>query len=337
MAKEVLLYGTIDAYSSSDYIKEFNEVTEENEDITVRVNTPGGSPEYGFGLVSKFSEYTGSKKVKVDGKAFSMGLFFCVYAAKENVEALDVSEFLLHRAAYPEWVERDCEFFTDAMRANLERVNKSLRTAFENRVDVALFEQLTNCKIKDVFSMDSRIDVFFNAQVAKKVGLISKINAITPQKAAEVNSLLSAMSKTTYEMAALTVDVPKTVEEQTIISQNSNQDKMTLEELKAKHPEAFKEAVNLGVKTERDRVGSIMVFNHLDPAACKKAIESGEFLTETQKSEFLLKANSPEALLKLQKEAAKPAVTTAEEIEKDAEEKEVESFLTKVDQALKRK
>lgn len=337
MAKEVLLYGQIDACSSTDFINIFNESTEETDEIIVRVNTPGGIPEYGFGLVSKFSEYTGKKKVKVDGKAHSMGLFFCVYAAKENVEALDVSEFLLHRAAYPDWVERDSEFFNEAVRSNLERINKSLRTAFENRVDVALFEQLTNCKIKDVFSMDSRIDVFFNAQVAKKVGLISKINAITPQKVAEVNSLLSAMSKTTYEMAALTIDMPKTVEEQPIISQNSNQDKMNKEELKAKHPELYKDIVEEGKKAERDRVGSIMVFNHLDPAACKKAIESGEFLTETQKSEFLLKAMSPESLEKLRKEAAKPAATAAEELETTAEEKEVANFLTEVDKALKRK
>lgn len=298
MAKEVLLYGTIDSYSSSEFIKEFAELEAENEPITVRVNTPGGSPEYGFGMVSKFAEYTGDKKVKVDGKAHSMGLFYCVYALKENVEALDVSEFLLHRAAYPSYWESDASFFTEQVRANLERINKSLRTAFENRVDVPLFEQLTGCKIKDVFSMDSRIDVFFDAKVAKKVGLISKINPITPQKTAEINSLLSVMACKSYEIAALSTE------------SNSNQNKMTLDELKAKHPEAFAEAVALGASKENDRVKSIMVFAHLDLKSCKEAIESGKELTAMQMAEFSLKAMSPEALAQMNASAA-PVVTTA--------------------------
>lgn len=325
MAKEVLLYGTIDSYSSSEFIKEFSELEAENEPITVRVNTPGGSPEYGFGMVSKFAEYTGDKKVKVDGKAHSMGLFYCVYAAKENVEALDVSEFLLHRAAYPSYWENDASFFTEQVRANLERINKSLRTAFENRVDVPLFEQLTGCKVKDVFSMDSRIDVFFDAKVAKRVGLISKINPITPQKTAEINSLLSVMACKTYEIAALSTE------------SNSNQNKMTLDELKAKHPEAYAEAVALGVSKENDRIKSIMVFAHLDLKSCKEAIDSGKELTATQMAEFSLKAMSPEALAKMQTTAPKAVVTSAENTEVTAAETEVTNFLTKVDQALKRK
>lgn len=327
MAKEVLLYGSIDSYSSSEFIREFAEAEEGNEPITVRVNTPGGSPEYGFGMVSKFAEYTGEKKVKVDGKAHSMGLFYCVYAPKENVEALDVSEFLLHRAGYPSYWENDASFFTEQVRANLERINKSLRTAFENRVDVPLFEQLTGYKIKDVFSMDSRIDVFFDAKVAKKVGLISKINPITPQKTAEINSLLSVMACKSFEIAALSVET----------NQNSNQNKMTLDELKAKHPEAFAEAVALGASKENDRVKSIMVFAHLDLKSCKEAIDSGKELTATQMAEFSLKAMSPEALAKLQSSAPGSVETAAEASGISAAEKEVINFLTEVDKALKRK
>lgn len=326
MAKEILLYGTIDSISSSDFIREFNDI-DENEGIEVRVNTPGGSPEYGFGMVSKFAEYKGDKKVKVDGKAHSMGLFYCVYAAKENVEALDVSEFLLHRAAYPDWVERDKEYFNDAMRTNLERINKSLRTAFENRVDVPLFEQLTGCKVKDVFSMESRLDVTFSAAVAKKIGLISKIIPITPAKSAEINTYLSAVVSKTYDIAAFNTI---SVEEKTIIK-NSNQNKMTLEELKAQHPEVYAAAVAVGVSKENDRVKSIMVFNHLDPAGCKAAIESGKDLTATQMAEFSLKAMSPEALKAAAKTAPVDIQTNAEETqEKTAAEKKVTDFAAEV-------
>lgn len=305
MAKEILLYGTIDAESSSEFIREFDFLAEDNE-VVVRVNTPGGSPEYGFGMVAKFAEHKGPKKVKNDGKAFSMGLFFNCYTT--DTEALDVTEFILHRAAYAEWVERDKEYFNDAMRSNLERVNKSLRKAFEAKVDVPLFEQLTGCKLNDVFSMESRIDVSFNAAVAKKVGLIKTIIPITPKKTAEINSFLKITASKSYDLAALTADV---VEDEDDITQNSNQNKMTLEDLKAKHADVYALAVAEGKKAEKDRVGSIMVFNHLDPEACKKAIESGEYLTETQKSEFALKAMSPEALKKIE-DSAPGAVKTAE-------------------------
>ena len=334
MAKEILLYGQIDAESSSEFIKEFSLLPAENEPVIVRVNCPGGSPEYGSGTVARFKEYAGEKKVKVDGKAYSYGLFFCCYAEKENVEALDVSEFLLHRAAYPDWVERDAEYFTDAMRSNLDRINKGLKTAFENRVDVALFEQLTNCKLKDVFSMESRIDVTFSAAVAKKIGLIGKIITITPDKKAEINSLLFKTASKTYDIAAFAANV----EAQQNQSINQNKIKMNLEELKAQNPDVFAAAVALGVKAEKDRVESILVFNHLDPEACKKAIESGESLSAKQMAEFSLKAMSPEALAKLKVEAP-AAVTTTEapvvaEVTADAK---LTTFLNEVDKALKRK
>lgn len=323
MPKEFLIYGTIDAESSSEFIRGFAELESEDEPLSVRVNTPGGSPEYGWGIITKFKEYTGPKIVKVDGKAFSMGMFLCCYADKDKVEAVDTAEFIMHRAAYPDWIERDTEYFNDAMRANLERVNKSLRTAFENRVDVVLFEQLTGKKLKDIFSMDGRLDVSFSAQIAKRIGLISKIISITPAKSAEINNFMLLSVSKTYDIAALTA--PKVEETQN--NQNSNKNKMTLEELKAQHPEAYAAAVAEGKKAEKDRVESIMVFNHLDSEACKKAIESGESLSAKQMAEFSLKAMSPEALAKLSTEAPAGAATAAAESkEKTAEEKKLEDF-----------
>lgn len=113
------------------------EKTANNEDIVVRVNTPGGNPEYTFGMVAKFSEYTGKKKIQVDGKAYSGGLYFLCYG--EENESLDVSEFLLHRAAYPFLLRKRPRIFYICSKRNLERINKSLRKAFEAKVDVALF------------------------------------------------------------------------------------------------------------------------------------------------------------------------------------------------------
>ena len=107
---EILLYGSIDGESSSDFIEDFTEKTANNEDIVVRVNTPGGNPEYTFGMVAKgFQNIQVRKKFKLMERHYSGGLYFLCYG--EENESLDVSEFLLHRAAYPSYYENDVEFF----------------------------------------------------------------------------------------------------------------------------------------------------------------------------------------------------------------------------------
>jgi ATP-dependent protease ClpP protease subunit len=91
MAKEILLYGDINSDSSSLFITRLNDAIA--DDISVRVNTNGGNPEYGWGSVAKFAEHPGKKSCKVDGKAYSFGAYFLCYT--EDVEALDVSQHFL--------------------------------------------------------------------------------------------------------------------------------------------------------------------------------------------------------------------------------------------------
>lgn len=71
---------------------------------------------------------------------------------------------------------------------------------------------------------------------------------------------------------------------------------MTLDELKAKHPELYAEAIDKGEKQgiakEKDRVKSCLVFAEIDLVGVKAAIESGEALTATAMAEFMLKTAS---------------------------------------------
>ena len=136
MAKEVLIYGGINSSSASDFIKEIDSAGD--EDLTIRINTPGGNPEAGFGMIAKLQEREGKTNIKIDGSAYSMGLFMAAYA--DNVEALDTSEFLFHRAAYPQWYEQ--EYMTEAESENLVRINSSLEKAFRNSIDVKAFEEM---------------------------------------------------------------------------------------------------------------------------------------------------------------------------------------------------
>jgi ATP-dependent Clp protease, protease subunit len=303
---EILVYGGIESYSVANWMQQI-ESASADEDLTLRINTNGGSPEYGWGLIAKFQEFTGAKKVKIDGKAFSMGGFTALYA--DEVEALDVSEIMIHRAAYPEWFEKS-EYFTEDLKANLVRMNKNLETAFRNRVDVDAFEQMKAIKVKDVFSMDSRKDVFLTAQEAKKIGLVTKINKITPSKRAELVGFVEAAAKFGAMEIPLLPEVSATEPEPITDNQKSN--KMTVEEFKAKHPEAYAAVYNAGVTAERDRCGAWMTFVEVDAKAVKEGVTKGDTLSQTAMAELSMKALNQKTLGKVEEETAANASAQTE-------------------------
>lgn len=315
MPKEILLYGRINEDSASNFITQLSE--NEDTEIIVRVNSEGGSPECGFGMVAKLSEQSGLKKTKVDGKAYSMGLYLLCYS--ENNEALDVSEFLLHRAAYPSYIEENPDYFDDSMKANLSRINKSLRSAFEAKVDVAVFEKITGYTLDQVFAMGTRLDVSFNAKDAKKMGLINKINIITPSKKAEIQSLLEA---------SYTGVFPTAKKEEIIITPKNN--KMTKEEFKAANPADYAAIVAEGVTSEIDRVGSWLTFVDVDAAAVSKGIKDGGVLSATAMAELSRKSFSIDALKTVEKEAAPVVLTTEIEAAKTAAELKIASIEAEV-------
>lgn len=325
MPKEVLLYKRIESESAIEFIEEMNEL-DKQEEITGRVNGPGGNPEYGFGMIAKWSEHTGPKKLKIDGMAYSMHMMFALYAA--DVECLDVTELLAHRAAYPEWFENS-DYFTEPLRENLVRINASLEKAFRAKIDVEAFENLKQVKekgitVKSLFSMEGRQDVFLSAKDAKKIGLVNKITAITPKITAEISVIKEALG--------IKIDEPVAKKEEPI---SNNENMLTLAELKEKHPSVYAEAIKLGVEQgiaeEKDRVGSIMAFSEIDPVECKKIVESGKKLSETDRSNFTLKAIAKTALKDVSSEAAEvtptgeqPVKLDPKKVDKNAEK--VEAF-----------
>lgn len=333
MAKDVLVYGSIDDYYVEEYFEAINEAVELNEEVQVRINTPGGDVETGWGMIAKFLELTVPKKVKVDGKAYSMGLFFLCYT--DNSSALDVSQFLLHRAAYSEWVESEPRLFTDERKKHLADINKKLRTAFENKVDVAVFEQITGHTLDEVFSMDSRLDIFFNAKEAKKMGLINEVVTITPAKKAEINAkMFTIAAKHTSRNKPDPIIAPN--------STNSNLNKpkntiMTLEELKAQHPALYAQAVQNGVNQERDRVGAFLAFAQIDAEKAIAGAKGTEALSATAMAEFTVIATQKAALGTIASESPKAVVTTtppapesvktADQLRLEKEEAEINALL----------
>ena len=299
--KEIILYNYLYDSSAANFIAQLEAY--KDEDVVIRMNTGGGSPESTFGMIAKLSERTKATKIKVDGKANSMGAFMLAYT--QDNEALDVSEILIHRAAYPSWVEKDANIMTPEMWASLNRVNGKLREALEAKVNTTLFQGITGKTMDDVFNTATRIDVVLTAQQAKEIGLINKVVNITPTMQAEIKGHYAMAAQSGIEVMPFAI--PEIKEANTTITIKNKT--MTVAELKAQHPNLVAEIL----ASERDRVNSFMVFAHLDLDACKKGIEEGVALSAKQMAEFTLKA--AQAQFMLNAEAGSPVTVTPAKVE----------------------
>lgn len=320
---EVLLYGDINSVSSANFIQNLNAVTDE---VQVSVNTNGGDPQYGFGIIRSFNQFDGEKLVQIDGKAYSWGSFFPLYA--NYTVALDVSKFLFHRAAYSSWFEQS-EYFTPELQADLKSVNDDLERAMRAKLDVDAFEAETGVTIKEIFSMDDRKDVYFNAKQALKWGLIDEIVKVTPKKSASVYSQAVEMAAKFEGIEVPPMETDGTEENanpSTPVDSNKNQI-MTLDELKEKHPAVYKEAFNAGELHERDRAAAWAVFTKVDPEGVQKGIESGDPLKAAKMAEFTRKEALQLAGVKL--EGENPKTVTTEKVDPDntSDEKKAENAL----------
>jgi ATP-dependent protease ClpP protease subunit len=339
MAKDILIYGGIFTFSAAEFIRAIDEL-EDGEPLSVRINTPGGDPQSTFGMISKIQEFKGEKIVRVDGQAYSAGFFLCCFADK--VEALDVSRFLVHRAAFPEWFERSETLFTPELRGELDAINKLLMDAMKKSIDVAKFESITGVTIKDIFSMDTRVDVFLTAQQAKQIGLVQKINKITPAATKQI-----AAWNSTPSIAAVHYDDDVndfSSSDDSISTDNKNQIKMTREEFKKANPEAFKamqkESFNAGVNAEKKRIDEWMEHVGADAEMVKTGIASGKELDRETLTALITKSVTAGAVKDLEREGKETidAGTTAPVIDandtRTAAEKELADFEARINAKL---
>lgn len=347
---EILIYGHIDDYSASDFHKSI--VDNNSDSLIVRINSNGGNVTSGWSMIAKFSEFEGKKLVKVDGSAYSMAAMFTVYA--DQVEALDVSEFMFHRAAYPSYVERywfdpNSDEFDEARKNNLIETNKSLEKAFRAKVDVEKFEEISGVSVKSLFAMDwnadkrefSRVDVYLTAKQAKQIGLVSKINKITPERA---NAISTAMVQAAARFEGKptkkdnNTDSDKDASNSTIITKTN---KMTKEDFKSKFPEAYNALVSeikeAAITAERERVDAWMTFHDVDPEAVQAGISEGKDLGMKATAEFTKKMAMKGIAEKAGEASPEPTPEAAKtESEKTAEEKapEMSDFEKQVNAGL---
>lgn len=330
-AKDILLYGYIGQYSAMFFFEQLDKALEKNAtaDMTFRITSEGGEPEYGWAIITKLQELQeleNVKKILVDGCAHSMAAWALCYV--DEREAVDTAQFLLHRAAYSDYLETNPNFFTEIVEKNLVDINAKLQKAFFATVDIDKFEALPQCKekgikAKDIFSMDGRVEVLLTASDAKSIGLIDSIRKITPTKKAQITANLKLFGDITtpsaYKAAAVKLAKHKPSDEPDPIEDDPTPTVMTLEELKTKHPDIYAQAIASGATTakstavaeEQERVSGWMEFNEIDPEAVKKGIASGKPLSMKDIAEFTRKGISASKVTAVKKDAAGNVITEA--------------------------
>ncbi len=305
MAKELYLYSPIYDFVAQDLIQAMDDNM--SEDITLRLNTPGGSVFSNYGICAKMTEH-GSVNVKVDGAAMSSGAYLLLFA--KNVECLDVSTIVFHRADMPIENQTDQDF--------LDKINKDLKAKMLLKINADKFKEVTGYSINEMFNPETRLDITLSGKDAKKIGLVSKVTTLSPAEVTAFNNKMFAVSATSNPIET---------------SKNKN---MTIDKLKAEHPAVYAEILALGVAQEKDRVEACVAFIDIDPAGVKAAIESGKNLSQKQMADFTVKALSKESLAAIAKEAP-GAVTTTEvtDKEKTDKQKSIEAFENSVNANLK--
>jgi ATP-dependent protease ClpP protease subunit len=307
MAKELSLYYPIYDFVAKEVIAEIDQNM--GKSCVMRVCSPGGHVRPAWGIFAKTKEH-GDIHCKVDGGADSIMAFYPLYA--KSSECLTQTRFVFHRADM--FVENDED------QKFLDGINDDLKAQMKARIKADKWKAITKITIDELFDPNTRKDYTITGAQAVEIGLCDSCKTLTPA----IQQEIEAFNKKFYQVAATTAEPSKPT-------------KMTLSELKEKHPELFTE-VKAEVKketvaAEKDRIGAWMVFHKVDPEAVAKGIESGEPLSATKMAEFTAKMVSGAHLRNIEGENADPTKTKEQPAGKETAEakaaKEAEAAFNK--------
>lgn len=307
MIKNVTIYGNINDYVAAEFVNQIDRAENFGDDIKVRISSNGGDVMAGFSMLARLQEFKGKKSIVVDGKAYSMGAFMCLYA--DEVEAYDVAEFLLHRAAYPEWYEKN--YATEDDMKRLANTNKVLMAKMKSKFDSETFEKLAGMTIDEMFDGEQK-DVILTAKDAKKLGIISKILKLDSVAKTEINANCQSVGiQAMYDNELNEIGGDENVNQKANepnFNNNKNNKKMTVDELKQNHPEvanAFRDEIHAEV---RDNIAAWGEWKDVDANMAFEGVKTLKAPTSAELSKLTkLAIKQGDSLEKIEEETPVPA------------------------------
>lgn len=302
MAKQISILTPLFSFIVEDIIARINEIPIE-DDLDVLLNSPGGSVFAGWTVGSVLAERKGKVKIKVAGHAASMAPALLLFA--DSTEALDVTQFMLHRADM--FVENDEE------KELLAQINKDLFKKLSSKIDGFKLKEIKGVTLKEIFEGEERINVWLTAKEAKEIGLIDKVvklerKSVTAYYGEEISAILKPVAEKVIEEKTPKVEIKDIVKP----IKNKNPKKMDKKELMAQHPDLYNEIMQDGATLERDRIEAWTSFSTIDVKAVAEGIKSGEAITNKDFAAFAEKQISNNALKNAEKDSPKEINAAAE-------------------------
>ncbi|WP_139785115.1 head maturation protease, ClpP-related [Parabacteroides sp. Marseille-P3160] len=158
--RTVRLFGSIgNDIDGSRFANDLAELDGKVDQIDLHINSPGGSVDQGYSIVSVMLSMKSNVDVYIVGIAASMAAVIAVCG--NRVKMYDYSKLMIHD---PYFEGTAYEKLTDKQKKSLDNITDSLRTILSRRG-----------KTKEEIAMLMREETWFSAQEAKAAGLIDEV------------------------------------------------------------------------------------------------------------------------------------------------------------------
>lgn len=288
---EIMIYGTIgsswweESVSASQFNKDLKALGNDIDEITVRINSTGGSVYDGLSIRSQLKSHKAVVTVIVDGLAASIASIIAMGADK--IIMAKGSNMMIHNPMASAFGEaKDLRNTADF----LDKIRESLVSVYADKTGLSSDELIDLLDAETWMSAEEAVENGFADEVegqlevtAKMAGTIAVFNGIPMDVSNYVNvpERLLNMAPPSIPMKPKAIAQSKPVAQTKPIQQEEEKE-MNLEQLKNEYPDLYQqivnEALNQGVEQERNRFKAIdeIAMPGYEDIINKAKYESGE-------------------------------------------------------------
>lgn len=288
---EIMIYGTIgsswweESVSASQFNKDLKALGNDIDEITVRINSTGGSVYDGLSIRSQLKSHKAEVTVIVDGLAASIASIIAMGADK--IIMAKGSNMMIHNPMASAFGEaKDLRNTADF----LDKIRESLVSVYADKTGLSSDELIDLLDAETWMSAEEAVENGFADEVegqlevtAKMAGTLAVFNGIPMDVSNYVNvpERLLNMAPPSIPMKPKIIAQSKPVAQTKPIQQEEEKE-MNLEQLKNEYPDLYQqivnEALNQGVEQERNRFKAIdeIAMPGYEDIINKAKYESGE-------------------------------------------------------------
>lgn len=261
---EIMIYGTIgsswwdESVSAAQFGRDLKALGNDIDEITVRINSTGGSVYDGLSIRSQLKSHKAVVTVIVDGLAASIASIIAMGADK--IIMAKGSNMMIHNPMASAFGEaKDLRDTADF----LDKIRDSLVSVYEDKTGLSKDELVDLLDAETWMSAEEAVENGFADEVegqlevtAKMAGTIAVFNGIS-MDVSNYNNIPERL----LNMAPPSISFKPKPIAQTKPIQQGERNKMNLEQLKNDYPELYQqivnEAINQGAEQERNRFKAI--------------------------------------------------------------------------------